>query len=423
MPLTAQSHDRALVAPTSGEFRDAPLEQRLVHLAQLREAPGLPLFDEPSVPGLPLGPGYRAVARHADVLKAIRRPAAFRSGQGSLFINDLPAGFGESFGSIITMDDPCHRKLRAIVAQTFTRQNLRTLREQIERAAADTVEAVASRREFDIVTDLAARFSLLVIAGMLGIPDSQHTRVLEASTLIASAGAPDLLPPEHDPVRAVLDAGTYLADLATDLAAFRRTHPTDDLLTTLAHAQIDGQPLTTGEIASFFTLLTFAGQETTRNTISLGLWALHTQPDARTTWAADFDRLAPTAVEELVRYTSPVVLMRRTTAHDTTLAGHPLHAGEKIALCFTAANHDPTLFTHPDRLDLTRTPNPHLGFGGPGPHHCLGAHLARAEITALLRETFHHLPSLIITEEPQRLRSITVNALTHLPATTTPKPA
>ncbi|MBL7494033.1 cytochrome P450 [Frankia sp. AgB1.9] len=422
MPLTAQSQASALVAPTSREFRDAPLERRLDHLAQLREAPGFPLFDEPSVPGLPLGVGYRAVARHADVIKAIRRPAAFRSGQGSLFINDLPTGFGELLGSIITMDDPGHRRLRAIVAQTFTRQNLRTLRSQIDQAAADTVNAVATRREFDIVTDLAAPFSLLVIAGMLGIPDSQHARVLEASTLIASAGAPNLLPGEPDPVRAVLDAGTYLANLATDLAAFRRTHPTGDLLTTLTHAQIDGRPLADSEIASFFTLLTFAGQETTRNTISLGLWALHTQPDARTTWAADFDRLAPTAVEELIRYTSPVVLMRRTTTHDTTLAGHPLKAGEKIALCFTAANHDPNLFTQPDRLNLTRTPNPHLGFGGPGPHHCLGAHLARAEISALFRETFHHLPDLTITGEPQCLQSITVNALTHLPASTTPNP-
>lgn len=315
------------------------------------------------------------------------------------------------------MDDPGHRKLRAVVAASFTSQALRALQDQIDQAAADTVTAVAACGEFDIVTDLAAPYSLLIIAGLLGIPDSQHARTLEAASIIASAGAPDLIPDGHDPVRAVLDAGVYLADLATDLAAFRRTHPAGDLITTLIRAEIDGQPLTNSEIASFFTLLTYAGQETTRNTISLGLWALHTQPDARRTWAADFDRLAPTAVEELIRHTSPVILMRRTTAHDTTLAGHPLHAGEKIALCFTAANHDPAVFTEPDRLDLTRNPNPHLGFGGPGPHHCLGSHLARAEITALFREIFHRLPDLAITDAPQHLRSIAVNALTHLPAT------
>jgi cytochrome P450 len=321
------------------------------------------------------------------------------------------------------MDDPGHRKSRAIVAQTFSRQNLRRLHGQIGQAAEDTVRAVAACRKFDVVTDLAAPFSLLVIAGLLGIPDSQHARVLEASTIIASAGAPDHVPGGHDPVHAVLDAGTYLADLATDLAAFRRAHPTDDLVTSLAHAQINGKPLTVGEIASFFTLLTFAGQETTRNTISLGLWALHTQPDARAVWAAEFDRLAPTAVEELIRYSSPVVLMRRTTVYDTNLAGQPLQAGEKIALCFTAANHDTDVFNRPGQLDLTRATNPHLGFGGPGPHHCLGAHLARAEITAIFREIFRLLPGLTISGEPQYLQSITVNALTRLPATTGENPA
>ncbi|MGF7233451.1 MAG: cytochrome P450 [Frankia sp.] len=413
--------DDDLVRPTGRQFRDAALADRLHHLARLRDTPGLPLFDEPIVPGLPHGSGYRALTRYADVTDAVRRPADFCSSLGVLWINDLPADFNEFFGSVINMDDPRHSRLRGIVATAFTPRTLRTLRGDIHRAATDTVRAAATRGDFDIVADLATPFTLNVICDLLGVPQSHRADLLAASTTIVSGGDPDLIPHGQDPVRAVLDAGSYLATLATDLADHRRRHPTDDLLTTLVHAEVDGQRLTTTELASFFTLLAFAGQETTRNAIALGLWALYTHADARAAWGADYDRLAPTAVEEIIRYTSPVVFMRRTATRDTILAGHQFTTGDKIALYFAAANHDPAIFTNPDQLDLTRSTNPHLGFGGPGPHHCLGAHLARAEITAIFREIFRQIPGLTITGEPEHLRSTSVNALKHLPASITPK--
>jgi cytochrome P450 len=406
------------VWPSSRRFRDASPQERLRYLARLRDEPELVRFDEPPIPGLPRGAGYRALTRYADIIEVSRRPIDFCSGHGALWINDLSEDFNEFFGSIINMDGPRHSRLRRIVATAFTRRAARGLRDSIDRAAADTVRAAAARQDIDIVADLAAPFPLAVICDLLGVPESHRADVLAASNVIVSGGDPDLVPNQQDPVRAFLDAGTFLATLATDLAEHRRHHPTDDLLTTLVHAEVDGERLTSHDIAGFFTLLAFAGQETTRNAMALGLWALHTHPDARAAWAANFDRLAPTAVEEIIRYTSPVALMRRTATCDTTLNGHPLAAGDKVVLYYAAANHDPDVFANPDQLDLSRSPNPHVGLGGPGPHHCLGAPLARAEITAMFREIFQHIPDLTITGEPEFLRSTSVNAVKTLTAST-----
>ncbi|OHV41440.1 cytochrome [Pseudofrankia sp. EUN1h] len=408
--------------PSSRRFRDASPQDKLAYLAKLRDDPKLVRFDEPRIPGLSHGNGYWALTRHADVVEVSRRPGDFCSSHGALWINDLSQDFNEFFGSIINMDAPRHSRLRRIVAAAFTPRAVRGLRDYIDRAAADTVIAAATRQDIDIVADLATPFTLTVICDLLGVPESHRAALLAASNVIVSGGDPDLVPDQQDPVRAFLDAGTFLATLATDLAEHRHHHPTDDLLTALVHAEVDGERLTTHDIAAFFTLLAFAGQETTRNAIALGLHALHTHPDARAAWAADFDRLAPTAVEELIRYTSPVALMRRTVTRDTTLNGHPLATGDKVVLYYAAANHDPAVFTNPDQLDLTRSPNPHLGLGGPGPHYCLGAPLARAEITAMFREIFHHLPDLTITSEPEYLRSTSVNALKTLTAATSTRP-
>ncbi|SNQ48980.1 Methyl-branched lipid omega-hydroxylase [Frankia canadensis] len=404
------------VWPSSRRFRDASPKEKLDFLAQLRDSPGLVHFDEPRIPGLPQGNGYWALTRHADVVEVSRRPGDFRSGDGALWINDLGQDFSDFFGSIINMDDPRHGRLRRIVTTAFTRHGVRRLHAHIERTAADTIRALAGRREIDIVTDISTPFSLTVICDLLGVPESHHAEVLAASNVLVSGGDPDLVPDQSDPIRAFLHAGTTLAALAADLAEHRRRRPCDDLLTALVRTKVDGTHLTPREIASFFTLLVFAGQETTRNAIALGLWALHNDPQACAAWAADFDRLAPTAVEEIIRHTSPVALMRRTTVRDTTLNGHRLAAGDKVVLYYAAANHDPAVFDEPYQLDLTRSPNPHIGLGGPGPHYCLGAVFARAEITAIFRKIFSQLPGLTITGEPVYLRSTSVNAIKTLAA-------
>jgi cytochrome P450 len=205
-----------------------------------------------------------------------------------------------------------------------------------------------------------------------------------------------------------------------ELATERRGNPKDDLTSKLLNAEIDGEALTDQEIASFFILLVAAGNETTRNAISHGMKALSDHPDERRKWAADFERVAPTAVEEIVRWASPVIHFRRTTTQDTELGGQRLRAGEKIVLWYNSANRDAAVFDDPYRFDVTRTPNEHVGFGGPGAHHCLGANLARREIAVVFRELLRRLPDIEITGPPEMLRSNFIHGIKRMPCAFTP---
>lgn len=402
------------VWPSSRTFRDATPDQKLAYLGHLRDDPTLPVFDEPPIPGLPRGRGYRALTRHADIAEVSRRPRDFCSGQGALFINDFGPDLNEFFGSLISLDDPRHGQRRRLVVAAFTPRTVRRLYDNLGALAASTVASAARRSTMDLVTDLATPFPLAAICELLGIPDSCRADVLAASNVIMSGGDPEFVRDQQDPVGDFLRAGDTLATLATELAEDRRRRPADDLLTELVQAEVDGTRLSTREIASFVILLAIAGQETTRNAISLGLWALQNNPAAHQAWAADFDRLAPTAIEEILRYCAPIATMRRTVVRDTALNGHHLTVGDKVVLFYAAANRDERVFPEPNRFDITRTPNPHLSFGGPGPHFCLGSHLARAELTAIFREVFRSLPKIEVTDEPEFLRSIFVNGVKRL---------
>ena len=199
------------------------------------------------------------------------------------------------------------------------------------------------------------------------------------------------------------------------LAAERLERPTDDLTTALVTTEVDGERLTSQEIGSFFILLLVAGNETTRNAISQGVLALSEHPEQRARWMAD-PAIDKTAVEEIVRWTSPITWMRRTATRDGELDGHRFSAGDKFLLFYAAANRDPELFPDPHVFDLTRNPNPHVGFGGHGPHFCLGAHLARREIAVTFRRLLAQMPDLEVAGEPSRLRSSFINGLKRLPA-------
>jgi cytochrome P450 len=219
----------------------------------------------------------------------------------------------------------------------------------------------------------------------------------------------------EDAAGLVLDAGLTMAALMNRLAAERVEQPRDDLTTALVTTEVDGERLTEQEIASFFILLLVAGNETTRTAIAQGVLALHEHPDQRARWMADPD-LTRTAVEEIVRWVSPVTWMRRTATQDGRVGGHEFRAGDKFLLFYGAANRDPAVFRDPHVLDLGRDPNPHVGFGAHGPHFCLGAHLARREIGVTFRTVFDRLPDLEVCGEPVRLRSSFVNGIKHLPA-------
>ena len=244
--------------------------------------------------------------------------------------------------------------------------------------------------------------------------------MLRASNVILSGGDPEFIPEGTDPVLAGLEAGKQLTDLMNELSAHRVDHPGDDLTTALITTNIDGEALTHDELASFFILLLTAGNETTRNSIAHGLWALTEHPDQRALWQADPTTIAATGVDEIVRWASPVIWMRRTVTEDTVLSGQELHEGDKVLLFYNSANRDESVFEDPFRFDVRRSPNPHVGFGAAGPHFCLGAHLARREIDVMLRRLLHRLPDIEASAEPDRLRSSFINGIKHLPCRYTP---
>ena len=213
-----------------------------------------------------------------------------------------------------------------------------------------------------------------------------------------------------------MDIGAYASALAED----RRVNHHDDLTTSLVEAEVDGDRLSSSEIASFFILLVVAGNETTRNAISHGLLALSRYPEQREKWWSDFDGLAPTAVEEIVRWASPVIYMRRTLTRDIELSGVKMAAGDKAALWYNSANRDESKFANPWAFDVTRDPNPHLGFGGGGAHFCLGANLARREIRVAFDELRREIPDIAAVEEPARLLSQFIHGIKRLPVAWTP---
>jgi methyl-branched lipid omega-hydroxylase len=357
------------------------------------------------------------------VVEASRQPQLFCSGQGTNIV-DMPVPFLEFFGSMINMDDPRHGRLRRIVSRRFTPRYLESLRADVEGIAAEIVDEMAGRGECDFVTEVAARLPLRVIVDLMGIPRSDEQFIFDRTNVILGFTDPEYVADIEDPpmvTAAILTAGQDLATMVREMAEDRLRNPQEDLVTALVTSDIDGEHLTPEELASFFILLVVAGNETTRNAIAHGLWMLTEHPDQKARWLDDPAGIGPTAVEEIVRLASPVIHFRRTVTEDgARLGDQEFSAGEKVVLYYWAANRDPEVFDDPLRFDVGRTPNDHLGFGGPGPHYCLGAHLARREISVMFGELLRRLPDVHAAGEPERLRSNFINGIKHLSAEWTP---
>jgi len=418
--VTAQhpALSRADIDLSDTEFWGLPLTQRQAAFAVLRAEEHPPFFAEPETPFAEPGPGYYALVRHADVVEASRNPEVFSSGRGATSIPDLPTEFNEYFGSMINMDDPRHARLRRIVSRAFTPRMITKFEGDVQQVAATIVDDLLAGGPCDFVEQVAARLPLTIICQLMGIPDSSYDLVLRDTNMILSGMDPDFL--SEDPEQAVgqiLGAGAELAGLVTSLAAERAGRPGDDLVTALATANIDGEQLTSSELASFFILLVVAGNETTRNAISHSLVLLTDFPGQRELLMADFDGRIGTAVEELIRYSTPVIFMRRTVTRDYRMNGHDYREGDKTVLYYWSANQDESVFADPLRLDITRSPNPHVGFGAAGPHFCLGSHLARREVSVMLRELLTRIPDIRSAGPPDRLLSSFINGIKHLPST------
>ena len=406
-------------------FWALPWSGREQAFAVLRAERPLAYFAEPDLSATsslapPPGRGYRAVTRHADVTEVCRHPEIYCSSKGALSIIDLPEEMVEFFAGMISTDNPRHARLRRIVSAAFSPRRINAIEASIEAVAGRLIDRVAGSGECDFVAELSAPLSLEIICDMMGLPASEHATVLRCSNIIASSGDHEYLEPGDDPLEAMLSAGYELIDLLTKLSAFRVDHPTDDLTTALISTNIDGEAMTPSELASFFILLLTAGSETTRNAITHGLVALTEFPDQRAIWQADPIGVAATGVDEVVRWASPVNWMRRTVTEDTVLSGEELHLGDKVLLFYGSANRDESVFADPYRFDVLRNPNPHVGFGAPGPHFCLGAHLARREIDVMLRELLIRLPDIEASGEPVQTVSRFVNGIKQLPCTFTP---
>jgi cytochrome P450 len=347
---------------------------------------------------------YRAVTRYADVVEISRRPELFCSGQGSTAIPDMPPEAVEYFTSFIGMDDPRHARQRGIVARSFTPRRLAEVIDSVQRICTEVVDDMCEKGEVDLVEAISAPFPLLVICDMMGIPRSEFQTVLDATNVILGAGDPEMVG-DGDVFMALLTAGGTLVSLMNELAEERRKNPTDDLTSALVNADVGEDTLTPEELGPFFILLAVAGNDTTRTATSLGMHLLTQNPDQRKLWQDDLEGVTPTAVEEVVRAASPVTFMRRTVTHDLELSGHELHEGDRMILFYGAANRDPRVFDDPERFDVRRDPNPHVGFGGPGPHFCLGAHLARRELSVVFKQLFTRLPDIEVVGEPTYLEA------------------
>jgi methyl-branched lipid omega-hydroxylase len=357
----------------------------------------------PDVP-IPQGPGYWALTRYADVMQVSRDPETFHSAPTTT-VTDIPAEMAEWLGSMINMDAPKHTKLRLIVNRGFTPRQIAKIEDSVRRQAKEIVDHVAPLGECHFVSEIASALPLQIICDMLGIPRADTKRIFELTNIILGVGDPEYV----NTMEELMAAGMELFQYGLALAEDRLANPRDDITTVMMHAEIEDEDgkhkLTASELGSFFLLLVVAGNETTRTAISHGMLELTRRPDQRKIWTDDLEAVSPTAVEEIVRWATPVINFRRTATRDTVVGGQDIKAGDKVVMLYNSANRDERAFDDPYKFDVLRTPNEHVGFGAGGPHFCLGANLARREIRVMFEELFRRLPDIEITGEPDYLQS------------------
>ncbi|MDQ0844759.1 cytochrome P450 [Streptomyces sp. V1I6] len=388
-------------------FWRLPRPARLAAFAELRARDTPVRFGE--------RPGFYALVRHADVAEASRRPRDFVSAPG--VTTPEPARWAKAvFGnSMVNMDGAEHATLRRIVARSFTPRLLAATEDNVREVAGRIVGEMLAGRPQDFVPSVASRMPFEVICDLMGVPGGTRAeiaaRIDQASENVGvQRGLRSRLRMPGRGLRALAHMQLVMAGLARE----RRRRPTGDLISALVCADVDGQGLNSRQLGAFFSLLLVAGVETTRNAIAHGLSLLSEHPDQRALLESDFDGYADGAVEEIVRHSTPIIQFRRTVAAECELGGHSFRPGEKVVLFYASANRDESVFEDPDVFDITRSPNPHLGYGGGGPHYCLGAHLARQEMKALFRELLTRTgglravgpPCLVDSSFDNRVRSL-----------------
>jgi cytochrome P450 len=397
------------------EFWKGSRQHRESVFATLRREAPVKFFPEIPLANFPVGPGYWALTKHDDIWHVSRNPELFCSGKGSN-IADLTVELNEFFGSMISMDDPKHVRLRTIVSKGFTPKEITRIEEYVKNKAKSIVDKVLAKygpnEEFDFVDNIAAPFPLQIICEMMGIPESDERQILDWTNVILGAGDPDFGGTLENLINVALEMFAY----AQALGEARLANPTDDLTSVMMHSIVDGDRMSSQEFGSFFILLVVAGNETTRNAISHGLLQLTEHPDQKAAWYGDFESKTKGAVEEIVRWASPVIHFRRTATRDTEIRGVKIKQGEKVVMWYNSGNRDEEIYENPHQFNIARTLAPaQVGFGAGGPHFCLGANLARREIAVMFDEIRRRLPNLVVTGEPAYLQSNFINGIKRMP--------
>jgi cytochrome P450 len=373
------------------------------------------------------GDGFWLLTKHADVVVAGKDTATYSSGVGHISLEDREADALEARRSLIETDPPAHTRLRKIVSSAFTPKKVREYEEYTREIAGQLLDRALAAREFDFVTMISEPLPIQVIVSILGVPAQDADLMIELSNELAAATDPDHVP-DPDRYPNVVDprllpfgspAAWEIFEYGRRIGEERRQSPADDLVSRLVRAEVDGERLSDIEYCNFFQLFIFAGNETTRSAISQGMLALMQNP-GELERLYDDPSLVPTAVEEINRWATPVIMFRRTATCDTELRGVPIRAGDKVALWYISANFDDEVFADPFRFDVARTPNDQVSFGGGGAHFCLGAFLARLEIRVLLEEILAREVRFEQTSPHVRLRSNFLNGMKSMPVRAVP---
>ena len=363
----------------------------------------------------PADPGYWAVTRRSDIATVSRNNEVFLSGNGVMFEN-IPVELLEASQSSLAMDPPRHTKLRKLAQAAFTPRQVRRIEDSIKSNAKAIVSELRDAGSgVDFVQHCAKELPIRTLSDMMGIPESERQQVAHAADALVSYADPAYLN-GRNPLEVLVENQMYLHQVAGSLAAARRENPGDDLFSSLVTAEVDGDRLSDAEVAAFFVLLAVAGNDTTRQTASHAMKALTDFSDQKAWLLAAFEDRIGSAVEEFIRWATPVMTFRRTAATDFELGGEKILAGEKVVMFYSSGNWDTEVFDHPERLDLSRDPNPHLGFGGGGLHFCLGAHVARAQLRAIFGELLRQLPG-IQAGEATYLAGNFIHAVRSMPCT------
>ena len=380
------------------------------YLAYLRRHDPVHWQDEPG------GPGFWAITRYADCVAVNRDYERFSSAaQGTMPFEMEADEIAQQGLMMLNMDPPLHTRYRRLVNKGFTPRMVRDLEESIHRSTDAIIDEVIEQGEADFVTQISAELPLQVIAELLGVPQEDRHRMFEWSNRMVGNEDPEY----QDQTALALTSAMELYAYASELFAKKRIDPHADLMSALTTVEIEGERLSDMELELFFLLLTVAGNETTRNLMSGAMHAFFQNPQQWQRLLNDRS-LLPSAVDEMLRFVTPVMNSRRTAMVDTELSGTKIAAGDKVVFFHASANRDEDIFSAPDTFDVGRDPNPHIAFGGGGPHFCLGTNLARMEIRVMFEHLLDRMPDIRQNGEVQRLQSQFINGVKHIPVAFTP---